>query len=95
MSSFNEQNLITAFIERTLGKLLHYDNKKKVEFISTLEALLLSENLKESADKLSVHYQTLLFRKNRLENILGVSFDDPSVRMSILTALYLQKLQEK
>jgi len=84
---------IEAFIERTLGKLLHYENRKNVDFMSTLETLLLSENLKESADKLSVHYQTLLFRKRRLEQILGVSFDNPASRMALLTALHLQKLK--
>ena len=93
MAHLNEDTPIDSFVERTLGKLLHYENKKNVDFIPTLETLLLSENLKDSADKLAIHYQTLLFRKRRLEEILGVSFEDPSVRMAILTALYLRKLK--
>ena len=59
----------------------------------TLEILLLSENLKDSADKLEIHYQTLLYRKRRISEILGVSFEDPAARMAILTALYLRKLK--
>jgi DNA-binding PucR family transcriptional regulator len=81
------------FLERTLGKLLNYENKKKMEFLHTLEVILLSDNLKEAADRLEIHYQTLMFRKKRLEKILGLSFDDFSARMAILTAIYLFKLK--
>jgi PAS domain S-box-containing protein len=90
---FSDQIQITMFIERTLGKLLNYENNKKMEFLHTLEVILLSDNLKEAADRLEIHYQTLMFRKKRLEKILGLSFDDFSARMAILTAIYLFKLK--
>lgn len=83
------------FIEITLGKLLRYDNKKNVDFLQTLETLLLSVNLKEAAARLSIHYQTLMFQKRRMEKILGVSLEEPLARMSILTALFLLKLKKQ
>ncbi len=79
-------------LERTLGKLLRYDKKKRAAYMDTLELILMSDNLKANAEKLSIHYHTLMFRKHRLEQILEVSFDDYSTRLAILNAVHLLKL---
>lgn len=94
LSCFNDENRVEAYVERTLGNLLTYDKRKRADFLQTLEIILMSDNLTKGAEKLSIHYKTLLFRKHRLEKILGVSFDDFSSRMAILTALYLLKMRE-
>jgi len=94
LSCFNDQEQISAYIERTLGKLLHYDKRKSAAYLDTLEIILMSDNLKSGAGKLSIHYQTLMFRKQRCEAILGVSLDDFSARMAILTAIHLLKLRK-
>lgn len=83
------------YIDRMLGKLLRYDKQKRDAYLTTLENILMSDNLKASADKLAIHYHTLMFRKQRLEQILEVSFDDFAVRLSILNALHLLKLRKK
>ncbi len=96
LACFNDEKQINEYIERVLGKLLQYDNKRKGEaFLDTLGVLLMSDNMKEGAEKLSIHYQTLLFRKQRLEKILGVSFEDFAMKMSLLTALHLLKIRKK
>lgn len=51
--------------------------------------------MKEAADILGVHYKTLMFRKQRLEEILEVSLDNFSSRMAIATALNLMKLRSE
>ena len=89
----NDQKQVHDYIQRMLGGLLQYEKKKKLEFMQTLEVILLSDNLKEAADLLSIHYKTLMFRKQRLEEILGVSLDNFSSRMAVATALNLMKLQ--
>lgn len=94
LSCFNDEEQITAYIERTLGKLLNYDKRKSAAYLDTLEIILMSDNLKEGAGKLSIHYHTLMFRKQRCEAILGVSLDDFSSRMAILTAIHLLKLRK-
>ena len=95
LSCFNDEAQIAEYIERTLGKLLHYDKKKNEAYLNTLEIILMSDNLKASSDKLNIHYHTLMFRKQRLETILGVSFDDVSARLAILTALHMMKLRKQ
>ena len=95
LACFNDERQINEYIERVLGKLLQYDNKRKSEaFLDTLGVILMSNNMKESADKLGIHYQTLLFRKQRIEKILAVSFDDFATKMSLLTALHLFKIRK-
>ncbi len=96
LSGFNDLRQRDAYIERMLGKLLQYDNKRKGEmFLETLEIILSVENMKQGAEQLAIHYQTLLFRKQRLEKILGASLDDFAVKMSLLTALHMLKLRGK
>ena len=96
LSGFTEPRQRDAYINRMLGKLLQYDNKRKGElFLDTLEVILCSDNMKQAAEQLAIHYQTLLFRKQRLEKILGASFDDFAVKMSLLTALHMLKLRGK
>lgn len=91
----SDQKQVDAYISRTLGALLQYEKKKKVEFLQTLEMILSSDNMKEAADILGVHYKTLMFRKQRLEEILEVSLDNFSSRMAIATALNLMKLRSE
>jgi PAS domain S-box-containing protein len=94
LSCFTNESHIAEFIDRSLGRLLNYEKKKKDEYLATLEVILESDNLKESASKLAIHYHSLLFRKQRLEKILGVSLDAISSRMTILTALQLLKMRK-
>ena len=88
----NDKKQIAAYIDRVLGNILRYDKKKKTEFLETLEIILVSDNLKEAAETLSIHYKTLMFRKQRLEEILGISFDNFASRMAVATAVNLMKL---
>ncbi len=89
-----DQKQIDAYIERTLGNLLRYDKKKRVEYTDTLALIIESDNLKEAASQLGIHYKSLMFRKQRLEEILGVSLDVFASRMAVATAVHLMKLRD-
>lgn len=90
-----DQQQVDHFIERTLGNLLRYDKKKRTEYLETLELVIASNNLKDTAGQLSVHYKTLMFRKQRLEEILGISLDDFAAKMAVATAVHLMKMREE
>jgi len=95
LSHGNDQKQVEEYIDRTLGKLLEYDKKIKPELLKTLEVILGSDNLKEAADTLLIHYKTLMYRKQRIEKILGVSLDSFSSRMALAAAMHLMKLSEE
>jgi PAS domain S-box-containing protein len=94
LSCFTDETQIREYIDRTLGKLLRYDKRKRSAYLATLELILMSDNLKGSAETLGIHYHTLMFRKQRLEQIMDVSFEDYTARLAILNALHLLKLQK-
>jgi DNA-binding PucR family transcriptional regulator len=93
LSCFSDETQIREYIDRTLGKLLRYDKRKNQAYLATLEIILMSDNLKGSAETLGIHYHTLMFRKQRLEQILEVSFEDYAARLAILNALHMLKLR--
>jgi len=88
----NDQKQIINYTERTLGKLLRQDTRKKVKLFETLESIVLSDNLKGTASNLSIHYKTLIWRKKKIEAILGVSLDNLAARMAVAGAVQLMKL---
>ena len=47
------------------------------------------------ADDLFVHIKTLLFRKSRIEELLGESLDDAPVRMNLALAIQLHGMRNE
>ena len=82
-----------TYINRVLGKLLTSESIKRQEYFETLDLIIHTDNLKEIAMKLGIHYKTLLFRKNRLEQILGLSLEEFRNRQTVAMALQLYKLR--
>lgn len=80
------------FIERTIGKLIQYDKEKKTDYLDTLEAILQNSNLKVTAELLFLHYNTIVFRKKRIEKILETSISEFEMKLTLATAIKLYKL---
>ncbi|MDU2064511.1 MAG: PAS domain S-box protein [Sporomusaceae bacterium] len=89
LPSLSEEERVKAFIWRNIGKLLEYDKKKGSQFLDTLEKILQNENLKIVAEQSFVHHQTIIFRKKRIEEILGVSLESFETRITLAMALKL------
>lgn len=95
LEHFSDAAETQEFVHRHIGKLLVYDNKKGTDLLHTLEEILQSNSLKEAAEKLYLHYNTLLFRKRRVEKILNVSINEFETRLTLSTAIKLQYLINK
>ena len=52
-----------------------------------------SNDLKRAAEKMYMHYQSLMYRKRKMEKILEISLDDSASRLTVQIALQLWKLQ--
>ena len=60
-------------MNRYLGKIIKYDDQNKAELLKTLEVFLDNESaIQLSAEKLHIHYNTLRYRLNRIEEILEI-----------------------
>jgi DNA-binding PucR family transcriptional regulator len=75
-----------------LGQLIDYDRQKNGHLVETLAAILEGQSLRSVADSLFIHTKTLLFRKHRIEEILGESLEDSAVRLNLALALQLHEL---
>jgi len=80
------------FIRTNIGKIIDYDREKRSEYLLTLERILESSTLKDAAQELFLHPNTLLFRKRRIEKLLSISLDDFETRVALIAAVKLYKL---
>ncbi|WP_352419656.1 PucR family transcriptional regulator ligand-binding domain-containing protein [Proteiniborus sp.] len=90
-----EDELI-KFYNTTLKPLVEYDNKKSTELVKTLEAFFENNgNLKKMSEVLFTHYNTVLYRIQRINEITDMSLEDPSDRLNLEIALKIKQLLKK
>lgn len=84
------------FYNGTLKSLVDYDEKKSTELVKTLESYYEHNgNLKKMSDALYTHYNTILYRINRINEITGMNLDDPNDRLNLEIALKIKELLMK
>lgn len=87
----NGHSEMADFYRETLGPLLNHDST----YIDTLEGFFrCNGNLSEMARTMHFHRNSLLYRLNRIEALLGHSLEDPEVRLSLQIALKIHHLQK-
>lgn len=83
---------LSAFQEGTIGPLLAYDGSE--ELIRTLEAYFKhNANLSQTAEALYVHRNTLLYRMERISQILDLDLDNPDNRLAVQLALHIYRMK--
>lgn len=81
------------FVAEIMGPLCSYDSSKGGELVKTLETYLHTNcNIKRTADLLYTHYNTILYRLNKIRQLTGFNPDDPEQRLTLQTALRLSKI---
>lgn len=81
------------FYNTTLKALDDYDRKKSTELVKTLEAYFeCNGNLTKMSEHLFTHYNTILYRINRIEEITGMKLDNPNDRLNLEIALKIKQL---
>jgi len=88
----NGHNELNDFYYETLGPLLNHDST----YVETLEGFFrCNGNLSEMARTMHFHRNSLLYRLNRIESLLGRSLEDPELRLSLQIALKIHHLQKR
>lgn len=81
------------FYSKTLEPLVRYDNKKDTELVKTLRVYYEANgNLKKMSEKLFTHYNTVLYRVNRIQDITETNLDDERQRYSLQTAIKIMEM---
>jgi sugar diacid utilization regulator/putative methionine-R-sulfoxide reductase with GAF domain len=85
---------LSRFVDETLGPVLEYGQHRRTPLLSTLEALAANGwNQRSTAKALRIHINTLTYRVQRLEALLGVPLDDAELRVVLGIALQARNLQ--
>lgn len=84
----SSQAELDLFVQDLLGPLLEYDREHTAELIRTLESYLdHGRSVKLTAEALFVHYNTVRYRIDRIEQLLGRSLEDPEYQLSLHVGL--------
>jgi GAF domain-containing protein len=85
---------LEEFITRTLGPVLDYDAARDTRLAETLDAWLRSAGaLRETAELLHIHQNTVTQRLDRVGQLLGAGWRDPSRRLDVQLALHMVRLR--
>jgi hypothetical protein len=85
---------LDAFVRRSLGPLIDYDDRRGTDLVATLEAWYAAgERQAEAARRLHVHPNTVAQRLDRLGRLLGADWREPSRGLDLQLALRLWRLQ--
>jgi sugar diacid utilization regulator len=84
--------LAERFVLHSLGPLMDRKLRNREQLLETLDAYLVRGSVKEAAAALGLHRHTVLYRLDKLREILGGDLDQPSARQRLHFALELRKL---
>ena len=84
--------LAERFVAHTLGRLLDPKVRNRAQLLETLEAYLAKGSVKDAASALGLHRHTVLYRLDKLKELLGGDLEVPATRLRLQLALDLQKL---
>jgi GAF domain-containing protein len=84
---------LRRFIDETLGPLLLYQEGRRTPLVETLEHLSAEHwNRRAAARALHLHVNSLSYRVQRIEVLLGVSLEDAETRVALSIALRARSL---
>lgn len=81
------------FVEELLNPVFEYDRNKKGDLLNTLETFYeTNRNLKLTSTRLFTHYNTVLYRIRKIEELTGISLDNPEDALNLEIAINILKL---
>jgi sugar diacid utilization regulator len=84
--------LAERFVLHSLGPLLDPGTRNRDQLLETLEAYLSRGSVKEAASALNLHRHTVLYRLDKIKELLGGDLDTPSTRLRLQLALDMRRL---
>ncbi|MEU2386737.1 GAF domain-containing protein [Streptomyces sp. NPDC012461] len=84
---------VGGFVERTIGRVMAYDERRGTELLRTLDAYFAcGMSPARTKDELHVHVNTVAQRLERVGRLLGDDWQDPGRALEIQLALRLRRL---
>ncbi|WP_328744789.1 GAF domain-containing protein [Streptomyces sp. NBC_00285] len=85
---------ITGFVDRTIGQVVAYDDRRGTDLLHTLDAYFAcGMSPARTKDELHVHVNTVAQRLERVGRLLGEDWQSPARALEVQLALRLQRLR--
>lgn len=82
-----------AFADEILSAIDEPDSKKRNDFFDTIRAFFIAGgNLRRVSELLFTHYNTVIYRINRIRDVYGVDLRDPDTAFNFQLALKIREL---
>lgn len=92
ITSWSDNTEMEIYSRELLGELADSDRRYGTVFLDTLEALFRCNfNVKETARKMAVHYNTVRYRVQRIEQVAKVQMDSEEDRLNLQLAYRIMK----
>lgn len=84
---------LKAFFREVLEPLARYDREKDTNLLETLKLYFeCGSNLKKVSEEMYTHYNTIIYRMQRIREISGLDLEDPPTRLNVQIALKIMDL---
>lgn len=95
LHDLKESKTSSIFINEHLGKLIQYSKGKNVDLFHTLRVYLEQNgSIKNTADNLYIHRSTLLYRLEKIKELLDIDLEDSETRFNLMMAYKLYDLED-
>lgn len=89
----NNKRDLQIFVNETVGPIIKYDQQKGTELLKTLEIYFeCKSNLKKVSEKMFTHYNTILYRLERITKITNSNLDDAATCLNLQLGIKVKKL---
>ncbi|MFJ4029359.1 helix-turn-helix domain-containing protein [Paenarthrobacter sp. NPDC089989] len=86
---------LSAYVDRIVGPLRHRDLAEGTALLPTLRVLLASDlDMRETAERMFVHRNTVNKRRKRIEEILGIELSSVEALAHLVAALSVEDVME-
>jgi len=86
---------VERFLEKYIHPIMAYDEQHHSNLLQTLQAYFqMGCNIRSTAQQMYTHYNTVVYRLDKIKTILNVTFDDPEIQFKLLLALKLYEMNQ-
>ena len=94
-ADIKDKDKLLSYVPESLQKLYEFDKQKNGELVDTLECFLNNkQSLKQTSNKLFVHYRTVSYRLEKIKEISSMDFDNPAEILAVRNGLIIYRLIE-
>ncbi|MBQ6388437.1 MAG: helix-turn-helix domain-containing protein [Mogibacterium sp.] len=96
LQHLSEKESISRYYDQAVPCLIEYDEANGTRLLETLRTYLeTSSSIKDTAEALYLHRNSVIYRIRKIEELCGIDLDDPEVRFRLRLSFHIMQLTGK